>query len=492
MAEETPPEVVTEIIEPEDKLPDFTFDKLPEPLRSTVTDSGWTNPMLVQAKAVPYMLDGRDLIVQSHTGSGKTGAFILPALMQLDPKGAYCQMLVLAPTRELASQVYGEAVRLAEGTGIKAVAVYGGVGYGPQVEAFERGTQIVVGTPGRVLDHLTRRKLVPDRLRILVLDEADEMLSMGFYPDMLRIQRFLPKRRQSSMFSATMPAKVRTLANEFLHEPGFLSLSHGRVHVEATDHIYYAVPGMGKERSLVRILEVENPDSAIIFCNTKDRVRFLAEVLARFGFDTDQITADLTQIQREKVMKRVKQQKLRFLVATDVAARGIDITHLSHVILFDFPQDFESYIHRSGRTGRAGAGGIAISLVTISQEAEITKLARHYSIDMEIRQLPDDEAIQRLVAERLTVLLEDKRRDLGGVERERIQRFVPLARSLGESDDELDLIAMLLEEHYRESIHTPPEQPEEAPSEKPKESPERSEGTNRKRSRRSGRPRPRR
>ncbi len=465
---EAPQEDVTDIIEPDDKLPDFAFAELEEPLRSTVARSGWARPLLVQAKGMPYLLAGRDLIVQSRTGSGKTGAFMLPGLMRINAGGAYCQMLVLAPTRELALQVHGEAVRLAEGTGIGAVAVYGGVGYGPQIEAFEKGTQIVIGTPGRMLDHLTRRKLSLDRLRFLVLDEADEMLSMGFYPDMLRILRFLPRERQSSMFSATIPPKVRALAKEFLREADFLSLSHGRVHLEQTDHIYYAVPSMGKERALVRILETENPDSAIIFCNTKDKVRFLAEVLERFGFDTDQITADLTQIQREKVMRRVRQQRLRFLVATDVAARGIDITHLSHVILFDLPQDFESYIHRSGRTGRAGAGGIAISLVTASQEAELQRIARHYKINMEVRQLPDEEALRQLVAERLTVLLEDKRRDLGGVERERIERFMPLAKSLTESEDELNLIAMLLEESYRASIHAPPEQPEEeAPREKP-------------------------
>jgi len=485
VTDQTDQENAAGIIEPEQKLPDFQFDQLPETLKKIIAEIGWTAPMPVQQKAIPYMLAGRDLIVQSHTGSGKTGAFVLPALMQLDPKAACCQMLIMAPTRELANQVHGETARLAEGTGLKTVAVYGGVGYGPQVEAFEKGTQIVIGTPGRILDHLTRRKLSLDRLKMVVLDEADEMLSMGFYPDMRRILRFLPKKRQSAMFSATMPPKVRALANEFLHEPDFLSLSYGRVHVEQTDHIYYPVPAMGKERALVRILEFENPQSAIIFCNTKDKVRFLAEVLARFGFDADQITADLTQPAREKVMKRVKQKRLRFLVATDVAARGIDITHLSHVILFDQPQDFESYIHRSGRTGRAGAGGIAISLVTVSQEAELKKLARHYTINMEARQLPDEEALQRLVAERLTVMLEDKRRDLGGVERERIARFMPLAKSLADSEDELDLMAMLLEETYRNSIHTVPERPEE---DSPKEKPARDASPQR--PRRSGRGRP--
>jgi ATP-dependent RNA helicase DeaD len=471
MTDDAPQEDVTEIIEPDKKLPDFAFDQLPEPLRGTVQRIGWPRPLLVQVKAIPYLLAGRDLIVQSRTGSGKTGAFLLPALMRIDAGAPYCQLLVLAPTRELALQVYGEAQRLAEGTGVRSVAVYGGVGYGPQIEAFEKGAHVVVGTPGRILDHLSRRKLVLDRLRFLVLDEADEMLSMGFYPDMRRIMRFLPAKRQGAMFSATIPPRVRALANEFLHEPDLLSLSHGHVHVEQTDHIYYSVPSMGKERALVRILEVENPASAIIFCNTKDKVRFLAEVLARFGFDSDQITADLTQVQREKVMKRVRKRQLRFLVATDVAARGIDITHLSHVILFDLPQDLESYIHRSGRTGRAGAGGIAISLVTVAQEAELKRIARHYKIDMEVRQLPDEEAVQRLVGERLTALLEDRRRDVGGVERERIERFTPLARSLAGDEDELDLIAMLLEETYRASMHAPPEQPDEhetPPAEKPK------------------------
>jgi ATP-dependent RNA helicase DeaD len=430
-----------------------------------VERTGWPSPMRVQAKAIPYLMAGRDLIVQSRTGSGKTGAFMLPGLTRINTGDAACQMLVLVPTRELAHQVHGEAERLAQDTAIRSVAVYGGVGYRPQIEAFERGAHVVVGTPGRILDHLTRRKLSLERLRFFVLDEADEMLSMGFYPDMQRILRFLPRQRQSAMFSATIPPAVRALGNEFLRAPEFLSLSHGHVHVEETDHIYYVVPSMGKERALVRLIEVENPQSALIFCNTKDKVRFVAEVLARFGFDADQITADLTQVQRERVMKRVRQKQLRFLVATDVAARGIDITHLSHVILYDLPQDLERYIHRSGRTGRAGVGGIAISLVTLAQEAELKRIAKHYKINMETPELPDEEAVERLVAERLTVLLEDRRRDLGGVERERVERFMPLARSLAQAEDELDLIAMLLEEAYRASVHTPPEKPEESPAE---------------------------
>jgi ATP-dependent RNA helicase DeaD len=322
------------LIEPESALPQVTMADLPQALRLAVTRGGWSELMPVQARAIPYLLAGRDLLVQSRTGSGKTGAFILPILDRIDPAQPTCQALVLAPTRELARQVAEEARILGGGTGMRTAVVYGGVAYGPQIQAFREGAHLVVGTPGRILDHLLKRNLSLGDLRILVFDEADRMLSMGFYPDMKAIQRHLPSRRvQGCMFSATFPAHVRRLADEFLHQPGFLSLSRDHVHVTDVEHVYYVVPRMDKDRSLVRIIEVENPPSALIFCNTRARVDYVTAVLQRFGYDADELSSDLTQKAREEIMARTRQGALRFLVATDVASRGIDLPDLTHVIL---------------------------------------------------------------------------------------------------------------------------------------------------------------
>ena len=239
-------------------------------------------------------------------------------------------------------------------------------------QAFRQGAHLVVGTPGRILDHLLKRNLSLKHLQMLVFDEADRMLSMGFYPDMKAVQRYLPSRRiQGCMFSATFPARVMRLAGEFLHEPEFLSLSRDHVHVTDVEHVYYVVPRMDKDRSLVRIIEVENPASALIFCNTKARVHYVTAVLQRFGYDADELSSDLSQKAREKIMARVRKGKLRFLVATDVAARGIDLPDLSHVIIYEPPDDPELYIHRAGRTGRAGGGGVAISLVDVMEQMDV-------------------------------------------------------------------------------------------------------------------------
>ena len=388
--------------------------------------------MPVQSRALPYMLAKRDLMVQSRTGSGKTGAFLLPILDRFDPEHKACQALILVPTRELARQVLKEAERLAGPGGMRPVAVYGGVAYGPQIEAFERGAPLVVGTPGRVLDHLLKRTLTLEGLRILVLDEADRMLSMGFYPDMQRLKEYMPKRAVSGyMFSATFPATVKSLAMEFLTQPDFLSLSRDRVHVAGTVHGFYDVPAMEKDRILMRIIEMENPSSAIIFCNTKVNVRYVSVVLKRFGYDAGELSSALNQNAREKVLDRVRSRKLRFLVATDVAARGIDILELSHVIQYEPPKDSEDYIHRVGRTSRAGAIGEALTLVSGLEKIQLQSIARTFGIDLQERPAPTEEDVEAIVAQRATTLLEARLRDRSAAQVERMQRFVPLARSLG-------------------------------------------------------------
>ena len=445
-------------------IPPVTLEDLPEKLRIASARSGWTTLMPVQAQTIPYLLAGRNMMIQARTGSGKTGAYLLPMLKRLDPNRHTCQALILVPTRELARQVWRESETICEGTGLRSAAVYGGVGYGAQVDAFNQGVQIVVGTPGRVLDHLLKRTFSLEHLKMMVYDEADHMLSMGFYPDMEELQQYLPKRDlHTCMFSATFPDVVLRTARRFIRDPEFISLSSDHVHVTDTEHVYYVVPPMDKDRCLVRLIETENPVSAIIFCNTKVRVHYIAVVLQRFGYDADELSADLSQKDRETVLGRVRNGTLRFLVATDVAARGLDIPSLSHVIQYEPPDDVESYIHRAGRTGRAGESGTAISLVNVAEKTTINNIARHYSIDMQERVMPSDADVADIVAERLTALLEARLRTRDRLQTERSQRFVSLARSLAESEAEMPIITMLLDDHYQQLLHTPVARPGDIP-----------------------------
>ena len=437
-------------------LPDVTLEQLSARLQTAVARAGWTKLMPVQARTLPYLQAKRDVMVQARTGSGKTGAFILPMLERIDPERATCQVLIMVPTRELARQVARDAETLCGDTGIRVVPVYGGVSYGPQIEGLKRGAHIVVGTPGRVLDHLLKRTFTLDHLEMLIFDEADRMLSMGFYPDMQEVQSYLPKRAiHTCMFSATFPPSVMRTARQFMRNPEFISLSSDHVHVTNTEHIFYEAPGMDKDRGLVRIIEIENPDSVLIFCNTKARVHYVTVVLQRFGYDADEISSDLSQDAREKVMARIRKGKLRFLVATDVAARGIDLPELSHVIQYEPPEDPELYIHRAGRTGRAGAGGVAMTLVGGVEKYALERIARHYDIEMEERLLPTDEDVAAIVAERTTALLEARLRKRDKLQTERSRRFVPLARSLAENEDELPIITMLLDDYYQQTLHGP-------------------------------------
>jgi len=441
----------TEIQNP---LPELAFGQLPETLKSAAQRANWMKLMPVQARAIPYLLAKRDMMVQARTGSGKTGAFLLPMLERLDPERNECQALILVPTRELAKQVSQEADLLCGEAGLRNVAVYGGVGYGLQTSALKQGAHIVVGTPGRVLDHLLKRTFTLDMLKMLVFDEADRMLSMGFYPDMVEMKGYLPKRPvHTCMFSATFPYSVMRTTQEFIKEPEFITLSSDHVHVTEVEHVYYKVKGMDKDRSLVRLIEVENPENALIFCNTKDRVHYVTVVLQRFGYDADEISSALSQSQREQVLERVRKGTLRFLVATDVAARGLDIPELSYVIQYEPPDEVENYIHRAGRTGRAGAGGVAVTLVNPMEKPALDRIARQYEIDLEERIIPSDVDVAEVVAERLTSLLEARLRTRDKLQTERSQRFQSLARTLADEEDELPIITMLLDDYYQKMLH---------------------------------------
>ncbi|SDB40747.1 ATP-dependent RNA helicase DeaD [Desulfonatronum thiosulfatophilum] len=453
---------------PDDDLhPETTLGELPEVLRQACARAGWSELTPVQKKAIPHVLAGRDIMAQARTGSGKTGAFILPLLERIDPKKAECQALVLVPTRELARQVSEEASVLAGDTGLNVVPVYGGTGYQSQIDAFRQGAHLVVGTPGRILDHLLSRNLNLDHIRVLIFDEADRMLSVGFYPDMRELQRYLPRGGYAAfMFSATYPESVIRLGEEFLNKPIFLGLSGDQVHIAEIEHVYCVVPRMSRDRVLIRLLEMENPSSAIIFCNTKNNVEYVAAILKQYGFDAEDISSNLSQVQRERVLARIRGGKLRFLVATDVAGRGIDIPGLSHVFLYEAPEDPESYIHRAGRTGRAGATGRVITLVDIMEKIELGRIAARFNINMLERKTPEEEDVTAVLEDRITVMLENKRRTMTLAQKERTARFVPTIPRFAHNEDTSALLAILLDELYQQTMNVPPPKPEEKPAPK--------------------------
>jgi ATP-dependent RNA helicase DeaD len=369
-----------------------TFDALPlsPDVREAIDALGYVNPTPVQLAVFEPATRGKSLVVQARTGTGKTAAFGLPIIDVLVRKNqANVQALILTPTRELALQVSRELEQLGKIRGTKIVAIYGGAPMGKQIEALEGGAQVVVGTPGRVLDHCRRGTLDTKNIRILVLDEADEMLSMGFAKELNAIIDHLPPGdRQGLYFSATLPPDVERLANKHLKNPEYVTLSSDQVGALQLTHYVYLVRDSDKRQAILSIIEVEDPQSAVIFCNTKDETERIAELLKSRGYDADWLNGDLEQKERERVMSATREGKLRFLVATDVAARGIDISHLTHVINADFPESAEQYVHRTGRTGRAGRTGTAISVVGPKDVGHLYMLRLTYKIRPIERMLP--------------------------------------------------------------------------------------------------------
>lgn len=451
---------------PGDQKPEsrpITFEDLSPEARQGCLDLGWSKFTPVQEQAIPGFMAGQDLMVQSKTGSGKTGAFGLPIVDLVKPEGRYVQAMILTPTRELTLQVCKEIAALGKHRKVVPVAIYGGVGYKAQLDGLKSGSQVVVGTAGRILDHMQSGALDTSRCGILVLDEADEMLSMGFYPDMLRIKAELPRDRQTMLFSATLPPNVQSLARGFLRDPVFLSLSVDRLTVDEIEHFYYITPQAEKEANLARILELENPDSAIIFCNTKNEVHKVAESLKRAGLDADEISGDLAQKDRERVMGLIKSGGLRFLVATDVAARGIDISDLAWVVNFSVPSSPEVYLHRTGRTGRMGKTGIAISFVSGFDIGSFDIAMKANRLEAIERDLPTEESALRRIQERTESAIERDLRELSPDERALADQFIPEARELAESEEGQEVIAFLLHGYYQRMNAKPPPEPEILP-----------------------------
>jgi ATP-dependent RNA helicase DeaD len=325
---------------------------------------GFVEPTPIQEAAIPPLLEGRDLIGQAQTGTGKTAAFMLPLLQRLDRSSGSVKALVLAPTRELAKQVTDAGKALAQTTKFKIVSVYGGQSYTIQLRALERGADVVVGTPGRLLDLIRQKHLDLSHVSMLIIDEADEMLAMGFIEDVESILNELSEQRQVALFSATMPERIRKLSERYLVNPVKIAINPKSITVAEIEQRVYRVREEAKLAALTRILEIEDVNSALVFTRTKARAQDLAEDLLRIGFTADALHGDLQQNRREVVLDRFRSGSVKIMVATDVAARGLDISDVSHVINYDIPADNDDYVHRIGRTGRAGKTGIAISFIS--------------------------------------------------------------------------------------------------------------------------------
>jgi len=340
----------------------FASLNIDERVLEAIKSMGWSEPTPVQEGAIPALLDGRDVIAQAQTGTGKTGAFGIPIIQGIAEQGSV-QALILCPTRELAVQVSDELGRLAAHTDVKILPVYGGAGIEPQIDALRRGVDVVVGTPGRIMDHMQRGTLDLKGIRFLVLDEADRMLDMGFIEDIRYIVSHMPKQRQTMLFSATLPGEIRGLAEEHMKDPETISVSEDELVLPNTKQMYFAVGRKNKIWALCRVLDKEKP-KAIVFAQTKFIVDVIEGRLASYGYPAAAIHGDLTQSRREKVLSDFRAGRTKVLIATDVAARGLDIEGVTHVINYDIPESPETYVHRIGRTGRAGKDGRAITFVS--------------------------------------------------------------------------------------------------------------------------------
>lgn len=421
---------------------------------------GYESPTPVQAESIPLALQGKDLVVQSRTGTGKTAAFGLPIVERIDPGLQAVQAVVLAPTRELAMQVAVEVEELGRGRGVKVQSVYGGDSMERQVEGIRAGAHVIAGTPGRVLDHLRRRTLDFSSVKVLVLDEADRMLDMGFAVEMGQIMEFVPAERQTLLFSATIPLGIRGLIYHYMAEPEWVLLSEDQIYVKEVEHVYCLTSRLHKEATLYRLIEYENPSSSMIFCNTREETRLVATFLKNRGLAAAMLSSDLPQKKREQVMEAFREGRIRHLVTTDVASRGIDIEDLSHVFVFSTPDSPEQYIHRAGRTGRVGKSGRAISLISAMDLMNFNRLVKRYHVAVKEIAVPTDEEVQERKASRIVETLADLGRRLP------LEDFLdlgPAARAIAANELRDRIVAFLLRAHLAAQVKPAPDEDEAAP-----------------------------
>ncbi|MEG3437601.1 DEAD/DEAH box helicase [Pannus brasiliensis CCIBt3594] len=404
---------------------------------------GFTTPTEIQTKAIPLLLEGHDMVGMSQTGTGKTAAYSLPLLERIDTKNPNVQALILTPTRELAQQVASAIKDFSNDRRLFILTVCGGQSMERQIRSLEKGVQIVVGTPGRVIDLLDRNKLHLESLNWAVLDEADEMLSMGFIDDVKKILQASPKTRQTACFSATMPREIRDLIANFLKSPVSVTISQPQAAPTKIEQKIYMVPrGWTKLKVLQPLLEIEALESAIIFVRTKQTAAELTSKLQEAGQTVDEYHGNLSQIQRERLVQRFREGKIKLVVATDIAARGLDVENLSHVINYDLPDNAETYIHRIGRTGRAGKTGTAISLVEPIDRRLLRQIEQRLRQRLETSNIPSRAEVE---AKRLAKLQNQLKEALSG---ERMASFLPLVRELSEEYDPQAIAAAALQMVY--------------------------------------------
>ncbi|MFA5525715.1 MAG: DEAD/DEAH box helicase [Acholeplasmataceae bacterium] len=386
------------------------FNELPilETTKQAIDALGLVETTAIQHQAIPKMLEGRDLIGQAQTGTGKTFAFAIPILEKLDLNDHHIQALVICPTRELTLQVYKEFIKLVKfNKAVRVTSIYGGESYNKQFKALSEKPHIVVATPGRAIDHQERGTIDFSHIKVLVMDEADEMLKMGFQDDLERLLKDTPQERQTALFSATIPAFIKKVAQKYQQQPEIIRIETPTLTVSKVEQIYYMVKKSDRDQLLIRILDYYQPNSAIIFANTKVDVDALSDYLQKRHYEADALHGDLKQSQRDYVMGRFRVKRLKYLIATDVAARGLDISHVDMVINYEIPYEDEIYVHRIGRTGRAGKSGISVSLVYPSMRGKLQMIERFIKTKMTELPIPSIEDIQEKVNVRNYQALKD-------------------------------------------------------------------------------------
>jgi len=420
-------------------ITEFSELNLHPQLVQAVTEQGFVTPTPIQIGVIPLMLAGQDIIGQAQTGTGKTAAFALPMIHNLQTGQGHIQGLVLTPTRELALQVAGAFAEYGRHSSLRVLAVYGGQAYGPQIGQLRRGVDIVVGTPGRLLDLIERSVLELSAVRTVVLDEADEMLSMGFIEAIETILAKTPVERQTALFSATLPSEIRRLAARYMRDPQPVTIQREQVTLDAIEQRYYLVNAGDKAAALTRLFEVEEVTSALIFVRTRIETTDLAAELSGRGFPAEALSGDLTQDARERTLNRFRQGHIQVVVATDVAARGLDIDNISHVFNYQLPDDSELYVHRIGRTGRAGKTGIAITLVSPAERRQLGQVEAYTRKKIQRATLPSEDDIRALREEKLV------RKVVVWLQRGRCQREKAMAeKMISEGHDVLDIAAAAL------------------------------------------------
>lgn len=418
---------------------------------------GFEEATPIQESTIPLLLSGKDVIGQAQTGTGKTAAFGIPMVEKLSTTEKSVQSLVVAPTRELAVQVAEELNRIGQSKGIRALPIYGGQEISRQIRSLKAYPHIVVGTPGRLMDHMRRKTLKLDEIKMVVLDEADEMLNMGFIEDIETILSEVPKERQTLLFSATMPGPIQALGRKFMQDAEMIRIQAKEMTVDLTDQSYIEVLERKKFDILCNMLDIQSPELAIVFGRTKKRVDEVFEALQKRGYSAEALHGDLTQTRRDQVMRRFKQNRVDILVATDVAARGLDISGVTHVYNFDVPQDPESYVHRVGRTGRAGKTGEAITFVT-SREMDHLRLIEA-SIKKKIQRRQAPTLMDALVGQQRSAV----ERMLEIIENDEYLAYQETAREMLEEHDSTMLVAAALKMITKEPVTTPVNITEHAP-----------------------------